>query len=51
MFINPYMNAQKNPIKNNVIIGIYGKSLTKRGEYRALTGLELLEQNRTLITM
>ena len=27
---------------NNVIIGIYDKSLTKRGEYRALIGIELL---------
>ena len=27
---------------NNVIIGIYDKSLTKRGEYRALIGMELL---------
>ena len=27
---------------NNVIIGIYNKSLTKRGEYRALIGIELL---------
>ena len=26
----------------NVIIGIYDKSLTKRGEYRALIGLELI---------
>ena len=26
----------------NIIIGIYNKSLTKRGEYRALIGLELL---------
>lgn len=30
---------------NNVIIGIYQKSLTKKGEYRALIGLELLENN------
>lgn len=29
-------------ITNNVIIGIYDKSLTKRGEYRALVGIELL---------
>lgn len=28
--------------KNNVIIGIYDKSLTKRGEYQALIGIELL---------
>ena len=27
--------------KNNVIIGIYNKSLTKRGEYNALIGMEL----------
>lgn len=30
-------------ISTNVIIGIYDKSLTKRGEYRALIGLELLQ--------
>lgn len=29
-------------ISNNVIIGIYDKSLTKRGEYRALIGIELV---------
>lgn len=28
--------------KENVIIGIYNKSLTKRGEYRALLGIDLL---------
>lgn len=28
---------------NKVIIGIYNKSLTKKGEYRALLGLELIE--------
>lgn len=28
--------------KENIIIGIYNKSLTKRGEYRALIGIELL---------
>lgn len=27
---------------NNVIIGIYDKSLTKRGEYRALVGMEII---------
>ena len=27
---------------NNVIIGIYDKSLTKRGEYRALIGMEIV---------
>ena len=26
----------------NIIIGIYNKSLTKRGEYRALLGIELM---------
>ena len=26
--------------KDNIVIGIYNKSLTKRGEYRALIGLE-----------
>lgn len=29
-------------INENVIIGIYNKSLTKRGEYRALVGIELI---------
>lgn len=29
-------------ISTNVIIGIYDKSLTKKGEYRALIGIELL---------
>ena len=28
-------------VKNNAIIGIYSKSLTKRGEYNALIGIEL----------
>ncbi len=28
--------------KENIILGIYNKSLTKRGEYRALMGIELL---------
>ena len=28
--------------KENIIIGIYNKSLTKKGEYRALIGLELM---------
>ena len=28
--------------RDNVIVGIYNKSLTKRGEYRALIGIELL---------
>lgn len=29
-------------ISKNVIVGIYDKSLTKRGEYRALIGIELI---------
>lgn len=29
--------------KENIIIGIYNKSLTKRGEYRALIGIELCQ--------
>ena len=28
--------------RKNVIIGIYNKSLTKKGEYRALIGIELI---------
>ena len=27
---------------NNVIVGIYDKSLTKRGEYRALLGINVI---------
>lgn len=30
--------------KEKIIIGIYNKSLTKRGEYRALVGMPLLEK-------
>lgn len=40
-----YVNIiQKDKIskKENVIIGIYNKSLTKKGEYRALIGIELI---------
>ena len=33
---------EEKKITNNVIIGIYDKSLTKRGEYRALIGIELI---------
>ena len=33
--------GQENNYKN-IIIGIYNKSLTKKGEYRALIGLEIL---------
>lgn len=32
----------KEEYRKNVIIGIYNKSLTKRGEYRALMGIELI---------
>ena len=35
-------NEEEKKISQNVIIGIYDKSLTKRGEYRALIGLELI---------
>ena len=34
---------EENKRKENIIIGIYDKSLTKRGEYRALLGIELME--------
>ena len=34
-------NLDKEEKRENVIIGIYNKSLTKRGEYRALIGIEL----------
>ena len=33
---------EENKITKNVIIGIYDKSLTKRGEYRALIGIDLI---------
>ena len=35
-------NEEENKSTENVIIGIYNKSLTKRGEYRALLGIELI---------
>lgn len=35
-------NMEQEAKKNDIIIGIYNKSLTKRGEYRALMGIELL---------
>ena len=35
------INDQFEEEKNNAIIGIYNKSLTKRGEYKALIGIEL----------
>ena len=34
------INQEEEIEKDNVIIGIYTKSLTKRGEYRALVGIE-----------
>ena len=33
---------EENKISKDVIIGVYERSLTKRGEYRALIGLELI---------
>ena len=36
-------NEEEKKMSKNVIIGIYDKSLTKRGEYRALIGLELIQ--------
>ena len=33
---------EESKISKNVIIGVYERSLTKRGEYRALIGLELI---------
>ena len=33
---------EEKKISNNIILGIYDKSLTKRGEYRALIGIELI---------
>jgi len=35
-------SEEENVTKNNVIVGIYDKSLTKRGEYRALVGMNIL---------
>ena len=35
-------NEEKNIIKEDIIIGIYNKSLTQKGEYRALIGVDLL---------
>ena len=32
---------EKEEIKENIIVGIYNKSLTKKGEYRALIGVEM----------
>lgn len=36
------ITEEQEKIKENVILGIYNKSLTKKGEYRALMGIELL---------
>lgn len=35
-------NEENEEVKNNIMVGIYNKSLTKKGEYRALLGMELL---------
>ena len=35
------INEQTEEEKDNAIIGIYNKSLTKRGEYKALIGIDL----------
>lgn len=35
------MKEDENKVIKNAIIGIYNKSLTKRGEYRALVGIDL----------
>ena len=35
-------SEEENIVKDNVIVGIYDKSLTKHGEYRALVGMNLL---------
>ena len=35
-------NEDEEKKTNDIIIGIYGRSLTKRGEYRALVGVDLL---------
>ena len=35
-------NEEEEKKTSNIIIGIYDKSLTKRGEYRALIGVELI---------
>ena len=34
---------EENITKDNIIVGIYNKSLTKKGEYRALIGMDLLK--------
>lgn len=37
------ITEEQEETSKNVIIGIYNKSLTKKGEYRALMGIELIE--------
>ncbi len=42
---NIVIEKDEEEIKNdNIIIGIYNKSLTKKGEYRALIGIDLLNE-------
>lgn len=36
------LKDDENKKSNNIIIGIYDKSLTKRGEYRALIGIDII---------
>ena len=36
------IQEEKEIKKENIIIGIYNKSLTKKGEYRALASIEML---------
>lgn len=36
------LKEQEQKRTENIMIGIYNKSLTKRGEYRALIGIDLL---------
>lgn len=36
------ITEEQEEIKKNIIIGIYNKSFTKKGEYRALMGIELM---------
>ena len=38
------ISQEKKIKKENIIIGIYNKSLTKRGEYNALIGLDIFDQ-------
>ena len=36
------IEKEEENIRKNVIIGIYNKALTKRGEYNGLIGIELI---------